>query len=73
VGNEILAFDQYLEEGFLLKQLREIAEAGGRKVEQKWALLRVLQEVLTVKGCADDEAKSLVLPMQRLHGLHPLL
>jgi hypothetical protein len=31
VGNEILAFDQYLVEEFLLKQLREIAEAGGEK------------------------------------------
>lgn len=68
-GDEILAFDQYLVEGFLLKPLREIADAGGRTVENKWAPLRVLQEVLAVKGCTDDEAKSLVLPMQRLHAL----
>ena len=68
-GDEILALDQFLVEGFLLKPLREIAEAGGRAVEQKWAPLRVLQEVLTVKGCTDDEAKSLVLPMQKLHAL----
>jgi len=68
-GDEILALDQYLVEGFLLKPLREIAEAGGRKMEQKWAPLRVLQEALIVKGCTDDEAKSLVLPMQKLHAL----
>jgi 7,8-dihydro-6-hydroxymethylpterin-pyrophosphokinase len=68
-GDEVLALDQYLVEGFLLKPLREIAEAGGRMVEQKWAPLRVLQEVLAVKGCTDDEAKSLVLPMQKLHAL----
>lgn len=68
-GDEILAFDQFLVEGFLLKPLREIAEAGGRTVEHKWAPLRVLQEVLAVKGCTDDEAKSLVVPMQRLHAL----
>jgi hypothetical protein len=69
VGNEILAFDQYLVEGFLLKQLREIAETGGRKVEQKWAPFGVLQDALTVKGCTDDEAKSLILTIQRLHAL----
>ncbi len=68
-GDEVLALDQYLVEGFLLKPLCEIAEAGGRPIEQKWASLRVLQEVLSVKGCTEDEAKSLVLPMQRLHAL----
>lgn len=68
-GDEILALDQYLVEGFLLKPLREIAEAGNRTVEQKWAPLRVLQEALLVKGCTDEEAKSLVLPMQKLHAL----
>ena len=68
-GDEVLALDQYLVEGFLLKPLREIAEAGGRAIDQKWASLRVLQEVLSVKGCTADEAKSLVLPMQKLHAL----
>lgn len=68
-GDEVLALDQYLVEGFLLKPLREIAEAGGRTVDQKWAPLRVLQEVLVVKGCSDEGAKSLVLPMQKLHAL----
>jgi hypothetical protein len=68
-GDEVLALDQYLVEGFLLKPLREIAEAGGRAVEQKWAPLRVLQEVLAAKGCTEEEAKSLVLPMQKLHAL----
>ena len=68
-GDEVLALDQYLVEGFLLKPLREIAGAGNRTVEQKWASLRVLQEALIVKGCTDEEAKSLVLPMQKLHTL----
>lgn len=68
-GDEVLALDQYLVEGFLLKPLREIAEAGNRTVEQKWASIRVLQEVLIVKGCTDEEAKLLVLPMQKLHAL----
>ncbi|MEQ1741189.1 MAG: hypothetical protein ABL869_01635 [Candidatus Nitrotoga sp.] len=68
-GDEVLALDHYLVEGFLLKPLREIAEADSRPVEQKWAPLRVLQDVLSVKGCTEDEAKSLVLPMQKLHAL----
>lgn len=65
----LIAAEAKKRKGFLLKPLREIAEAGGRTVEQKWAPLRVLQEVLAVKGCTDVEAKSLVLPMQKLHAL----
>ena len=72
-GDELLALDQYLVEGFLLKPLREIAEAGNRTVEQKWAPLRVLQEALLVKGCTDEKAKSLVLPMQKLHALRTVV
>ena len=56
-------------EGFLLKPLREIAATGDRVVEQKWAPLRVLQEALVAKGCTEEQAKSLVLPMQKLHAL----
>jgi hypothetical protein len=68
-GDEVLALDQYLVEGFLLKPLRELAEAGGRAVEQKWAPLHVLQEVLVAKGRTEAEAKALVVPMQKLHAL----
>ena len=68
-GDEVLALDQYLVEGFLLKPLRELAETGGRPVEQKWAPLRVLQEVLVAKGRTEAEAKALVVPMQKLHAL----
>lgn len=68
-GDEILALDQFFVEGFLLKPLREIVKAGGRAIEPKWATIRVLQEVLTVKGCTEEEAKSFVLPMQKLHAL----
>ena len=68
-GDEVLALDQYLVEGFLLKPLRELAESGGRVVEQKWASLRVLQEVLVAKGRSEAESKALVMPMQKLHAL----
>jgi hypothetical protein len=68
-GDELLALDQYLVEGFLLKPLRERAVVGGRTVEDKWAPLRVLQELLIAKGRTEIDAKALVSPMQRLHGL----
>lgn len=68
-GDEVLALDQYLVEGFLLKPLRELAETGGRPVEQKWAPIRVLQEALVAQGVTETDAKTLVLPMQKLHGL----
>lgn len=68
-GDEVLALDQYLVEGFLLKPLRQLAEAEGRVVDQKWAPLRVMQEVLASKGCSEADAKSLITPMQKLHAL----
>jgi len=68
-GDEVLALDQYLVEGFLLKPLRGLAAVGRRAVEEKWAPLRVLQEVLIAKGRTEIDAKALVLPMQRLHAL----
>jgi hypothetical protein len=68
-ADELLALDQLLVEGFLLKPLRAIAEQGDRVVEQSWGPLRVLQEVLVARGHAEDAAKALVAPMQQLHAL----
>ena len=72
-ADEILALDQFLVEGFQLKPLRKLAEDGGRKVEQNWGSLRVLQEVLASLGQTDDAAKNVVLPMQRLHALRTVV
>lgn len=68
-ADEILALDQFLVEGFLLKPLRAVAEDDERAIDDKWASLRVLQEVLSVKGHSDDSAKAIVAPFQRLHAL----
>ncbi len=68
-GDEVLALDQYLVEGFLQKPLSAIVQAGGHSIEPKWASLRLLQEALVVKGASEDHAKSLVQPMQKLHAL----
>lgn len=68
-ADEILALDQFLVEGFLLKALRAVAEEGGKAIDKNWGSLRVLQEVLSARGHADDSAKAIVAPMQCLHGL----
>ncbi len=68
-GDEVLALDQYLVEGFLQKPLVDIAQIGGRSIDPKWASLRLLQEALVAKGATEDHAKSLVHPMQKLHAL----
>lgn len=68
-ADEILALDQYLVEGFLLKPLQSIAVVGGRTLEKSWASLRVLQEVLIANGCTETAAKDLILPLQKLHTL----
>lgn len=68
-GDEILALDQYLVEGFLQKPLSEITKNEGRSIEPRWASLRLLQEALIAKGATEDHAKILVQPMQKLHAL----
>jgi hypothetical protein len=68
-GDEVLALDQFLVEGFLVKPLREIAETQGRTVDKTWGSLRVLQEVLIALESTEEQAKSLVLPFQKLHSL----
>ncbi|HJX11535.1 MAG TPA: hypothetical protein VJ733_13690, partial [Candidatus Binatia bacterium] len=68
-ADEILALDQLLVEGFLLKPLQKLAEDGGRTFDAKWGSLRVLQEVLVARGHAEEEAKNVVLSLQQLHAL----
>ena len=72
-ADEIMAFDQCLVEGFLVKPLRELAEAPGRKLDPSWGTLKVMQEVLVAKGLSGTEAKAIMEPMQRLHGLRTIL
>lgn len=68
-ADEILALDQFLVEGFLGKPLRILAESAGRKLDQNWGPLKVMQEVLVAKGRSETEAKAVVAPMQRVHSL----
>lgn len=68
-ADEILAFDQFVIEGFLLKPLRNLAAEEGRKIDPNWNSLRVLQEVLSSHGLTEDAAKAAILPLQQLHAL----
>ena len=68
-GDEILALDQFLVEGFLVDPLRELARTNGRAIDKNWASLRVVQDVLVSKGRNETDAKALVVPIQTLHGL----
>lgn len=68
-SDEILALDQFLVEGFLIKPLRNIANEQGCNIEEKWGSLRVLQEIFSVNKKNKNNTKDLLHPLQRLHAL----
>ena len=72
-ANEIMAFDQLLVDGFLLKPLRKMLEANGKKGETSWASLRVIAEILVSSGQPVDDAKAILKPLSRLHALRNIL
>lgn len=72
-ANEIMAFDQFVVEGFQLKPLRRLLEAKGRKAETNWASLRVISEILVASGRTVDDAKRLLTPLARIHALRNIL
>ncbi|MDZ4349575.1 MAG: hypothetical protein U1A22_08570 [Xanthomonadaceae bacterium] len=72
-GNEILALDQVLIEGFLSKSLRQLAEGAGRPVEKQWQSIRLLQDLLEAHGRTVDDARAVVEPLATLHALRSKL
>lgn len=72
-ANEIMAFDQLLVEGFLLKPLRKLLGTIGGKAAANWASLRVIAEILVASGATVDEAKAVLTPLSRLHALRSIL
>lgn len=68
-GDEILALDQLIVEGFVVSPLRAIAEGLGRKPNGSWGSLRVLGEILVARGRTVDQAKQLMGPLAKLHAL----
>lgn len=68
-GDAILALDQLVIEGFLIKGLRAIISAKGGACEKDWRSLKLLEVVLSHAGHTGEEAKMLVSPLKELHGL----
>ena len=68
-GNEILALDQLVIEGFLVRGLRSVADDHGGTYEKEWGSLKLLEVVLSAGGHGEDQAKKLVGPLRELHGL----
>lgn len=68
-----MALDQLVIEGFQLKPLRKVLEDKGAKVESSWASLRVLGAILVAVGLTEDQAKTTLMPLSRLHGLRSTL
>jgi hypothetical protein len=68
-GNELLALDHLIVEGFLQKPLRAIADANGGSYETGWGSLKLLELVLSVTGRTDEQAKALIAPLRKLSAL----
>lgn len=72
-GDEILALDQLLIEGFLAKTLQKLATDAGRTIDKQWQSIRLLQDYLEAQGRAPEEAKAMMEPLARLHRLRSSL
>jgi hypothetical protein len=72
-GDEILALDQLIVEGFLHKPLQKLAEDAGRAIDKQWRSLRLLQDYLEAHGASTDDARETLRPLSTLHGLRSIL
>ena len=68
-GNEVLALDHMVIEGFLVRGLKSIIEAHGGTHEKEWGSLKLLEVALSAAGHTEDQAKEMVGPLRELHGL----
>ena len=69
MGNEILALDQYLIEGFLDKPLRVLVEAKGGKPDPSWRSIRLLQAYFEATGETPQDSEAIIAPLKSLHTL----
>lgn len=68
-GNEVLALDQFVNEGFLTVPLRKLAETLGVTVQSEWRTFKLLEECLAVKSGDAADAKALIDPLRNLRDL----
>jgi hypothetical protein len=72
-GDEILALDQFLVEGFLPKPLQKLVQDAGRTIDKQWKSVRLLQDYLEARGASPDEARATMEPLAKLHSLRSVL
>ena len=63
----LLAFDQLLVEGFVVKALRSVARESGRTLDKGWGSIKLLEECLVGRGLGAEEAKAVVGPLREAH------
>jgi hypothetical protein len=68
-GDEILALDQLVVEGFVTKELRALVTRLGGTFEPDWRSLKLVEVALVAAGTPTDEATQLVAPLRRVHHL----
>lgn len=72
-ANELLHLDQFVVEGFEEKWVRKQAEALGRKPEEKWRSLKLVEECLVGLGFDSEGAKNTMSSLQEAHSLRSKL
>ena len=68
-ANALLALDQLVVEGFVLKILRSKVAALGGTVDKQWGTIRLLQEHFTLSGVDEDRVADLLQPLKEAHAL----
>ena len=68
-GDEILALDHLVVEGFLVNGLRSIIDANNGTYEKEWRSLKLLETALSVTCLTGEQAKELVAPLRDLRHL----
>jgi hypothetical protein len=68
-GTELLGLDQLVNEGFLLGQLKALADTLGVKLQAEWRAFKLLEECLVAKGLDQVDAKSVMDAFRHLRDL----
>lgn len=68
-SNALLALDQFVVEGFVVKALRTRLQSAEGKPDAAWGSVRLLQACLSNLGLSEDDAAATVEPLKQLHFL----
>ena len=68
-GNEILALDQLVVEGFQKKGLAKLATKNGVTIDKEWGTLKLLEVVLPAMGMTESGSINTVAPLRKLHSI----